>query len=98
MNIYTVRPLNAPPHPTIDIEFGEGIHAEAVYSIDYDDMPELLALMCPVGKNGSMINIIDDLHDDAVYAARVALRDALTEQDEENEIQFKLQMSGRDYE
>ena len=79
MNEYTIRPLGAPPLPRIDIVFGENIHAEAVYDFNHEDLIELIALMAPVGHNGSSVNIIDDLSESSIGKARFALRDEIYE-------------------
>ena len=79
MNQYTIRPLNAPPLPRIDIVFGENIHAEAVYDFNHEDVIELIALMAPVGHNGSSINIMDSLNEAAIAHARISLRDTINE-------------------
>ena len=79
MNEYTIRPLGAPPLPRIDIVFGENIHAEAIYDFNYEDVIELIALMAPVGHNGSSINIMDSLNEAAIAHARISLRDTINE-------------------
>ena len=79
MNQYTIRPLNAPPLPRIDIVFGENIHAEAIYDFNHEDLIELIALMAPVGHNGSSVNILDSLNEAAIAHARISLRDTINE-------------------
>ena len=95
MSLTQIKQFTPPSNPSIDISFGENIHAEAVYSFDSDSCgPDLIALMAPVGKNGSMINIMDDLHPETVYKARVALRDDLTEAAEDAETEHRINSLG----
>ena len=90
MNLFTIRPLNAPPHPRRDIVFGQNIHAEAVYSINFDDQPELLALMAPIGKNESLINIMDDLHPETIYDAHKGLNEDIIEAGEKKLLEQQI--------
>ena len=94
MNITQIKKITPPANPSIDISFGENIHATAIYSIDYityeEGEPELICLMAPVGKNGSSIDIKDDLHPETVYKAWIALRDALEEASDDAKLERQI--------
>jgi len=68
----------------LDIIFGENIHAEAIYSFDFDGQLQLHELLCPVGAGGSEIDISEILSIDAGAEAYEELECKLAKIREEN--------------
>ena len=66
------------------IIFGENIHAEAIYSFDFDGQLQLHELLCPVGAGGSEIDISEILSIDAGAEAYEELECKLAKIREEN--------------
>lgn len=83
---YYIRPITEPETFSLDIVFGQSIHAEAIYTMDYDEIPHITALMCPVGHNLSMVNIIDDISSDSLWKARREVDYILEEAKEAREL------------
>ena len=94
MEITPIKQFTPPANLSLDIVFGENIHATAVYNMNFIDYEEgeahLLQLLAPIGHKRSDIDLMDDLSSESTYKARIALRDLLTEKAEDEHIQQQL--------
>jgi hypothetical protein len=94
MEITPIKQFTPPANLSIDIIFGENIHATAVYNMNFIDYEEgeahLIHLLAPIGHNHSDIDLMDDLSSESTYKARIALRDLLAETAESKRIEQQL--------
>ena len=91
-----MKKYTPPENPSIDISFGENLHAEAIYSMDSDTgIPHLISLMADIGKDGSSVDLIDDLSENSIWKARLALQYVLNDATEERALDIALTNEGR---
>ena len=76
---------------SLDIIFSENIHAEAIYSYDFDGEVTLLELLCPVGADGSTIDICEALSKESHQEAYDVLTDDLSAAREENRLNKQIE-------